>query len=164
MNTAIKVATAGLAIAGLASVGFAASANAEPTASPTPKPAGKMQKVDAAVVLLPFFAHTTDAQRTCLAQQGLTAPKGKLTDAQQADLSAAVIKAAATCGVKMPKADTAKIPGRWAFGFARLTADQQACVAKLQITRPIGRLTDAQRETLRTPVNEAAATCGIKGK
>jgi hypothetical protein len=150
-----RAAVAGVAIAGVASVGFAVSAQADPTTSPT---AGQQPKIAAGVGA--FLRATTDEQRVCLAQQGLTAPSGKLTPEQRQEVIKAGKAAAEKCGVTLPA--KAKVPGRFLVGFSRLTPDQQTCIAKAQITRPIGRLTDTEKTKLKADITAAAASCGIK--
>jgi len=150
-----RAAVAGVAVAAVASVGFAVNAQADPTSSPTPT-----QQAKAGAGLGAFFGVTTDAQRVCLAEQGLTAPVGKLTPEQRQTVLKAARQAAETCGVRLPS--KAKMPARFLVGFARLTPDQQTCIAKAQISRPIGRLTVAERTKLKADVDAAAASCGIK--
>jgi len=153
--TKTRIAVAGIAVAAVASVGFAVSAQADPTASPA---AGQQPKAGAGIGV--FLRVTTDAQRACLAQQGLTAPAGQLTPAQRQEVVKAGKAAADKCGVTLPA--RVKAPGRFLVGFARLTPDQQACIAKAEITRPLGRLTEAEKTKLKADVQAAEASCGIE--
>lgn len=148
-----RAAVAGVVVAAAASVGLVAQASAAPV--PVPSPAGTAGV--GGNHLYAFYAVTTTTQRHCLAQQGLTAPQGRLTDDQRAALRRAVEAAAGTCGVRLPERPLAV--ARVGLGFARLTPTQQACVADIQVTRPIGRLTDAQKATLKSDVDAAVAAC-----
>ena len=143
--TSIAAATAALALGGGL---FAAQAMADP-ASPTPTPtspgttAARAQGQGVGW----FFAVLTDVQRSCLADAGLQRPEGKLAEAQAKDLRAAIDAALAKCEVKVPE----RLAGRERLGFrwAALSADQQQCLADITLTRPVGRLTEAQRATVR---------------
>lgn len=148
---------AGAAIVTATTIGLALTASADPTSGSTqPDKQGPARHQ----ALFAIYTHTTDAQRLCLSQQGLTAPVGKLTPEQFASVAAAGKKAAEACGVKI--ADRAAPPGRFAVAFAKLTPEQQACLATAKVTRPAGKLTEAQRATLRSDVQAAVLACGIK--
>ncbi|WP_377639650.1 hypothetical protein [Oryzobacter terrae] len=60
-------------------------------------------------------------------------------------------------------ADAAETPGRAARGWWRdLTDAQQTCLRKEVGTRPLGPLSDAERQALRAKVTTAADACDVK--
>jgi mRNA-degrading endonuclease toxin of MazEF toxin-antitoxin module len=142
---------------------FAAQAVASPTA-PTPPPSATSTAADPATAsgrarVIWFYTALTDAQRTCLADAGLQRPKGRLSDDQIARLKSDVQAALAKCGVQLPARLTER--PRLGFAWAALTSEQQHCLAGQQLTRPVGRLTDAERAAVRQSKLDAAASCGV---
>ncbi len=61
------------------------------------------------------------------------------------------------CGVQVP-ARLADRP-RLGFAWASLTPDQQKCLADTKLTRPLGKLTDAQRAAVKQSVRDAVTAC-----
>ena len=137
---------------------FALQANADPI-TPAPTPAGTATtKAGAGGQGVGwFFTALTGPQRTCLAEAGVQRPEGKLSDDQAKALRAAIDAALAKCEVKVP----AKLAARDRLGFrwAALTSEQQKCLADVTLTRPVGRLTEAQRATVRASKLEAVKAC-----
>lgn len=128
-------------------------------AAPTASPSTSGSKAATARVIW-FYTALTDVQRRCLADADLQRPEGKLTPGQVKTLQAQVRTALASCGVKLPArfADRARL----GFGFASLTSDQQHCLANATLTRPVGRLTPAERAAVRASKLNAAAACGVQ--
>lgn len=162
LTTAILSGSALLAIslgvpAAQAAASPASAASANPSASASASPAaGKVSKSR----VIWFYTALTDVQRRCLADAGLQRPEGKLTASQRKTLEAQVRKALSSCDVKLPSrlADRQRL----GFGFASLTSDQQHCLANAVLTRPVGRLTAAERATVRKEKLDAAAACGVQ--
>ncbi len=67
-----------------------------------------------------------------------------------------VRSAAADCSVAFPQARGSRSASQLWQG---LTADQRACLAKVDLTRPIGPLTKEQRQARRQTLRTAAASC-----
>jgi hypothetical protein len=159
--TSIVAASAAVALGGGL---FAAQAMASPTTPSTPTPAPTAPSATAGRQgqgVGWFFAVLTDVQRSCLADAGVQRPKGKLTDAQAKDLRAAIDAALAKCQVKVP--DRLASRDKLGFRWAALSAEQQQCLADISLTRPVGRLTEAQRATVRQAKINAVKGCGIGG-
>lgn len=166
----MKITTAIVTGAALIAVGgglFAAQAAASPTL-PTPSasaPAGGTAAgttgARAAVGLGVgwFYRALTDTQRACLADAGLQRPEGRLTEDERTKLQEQVKSALSGCGVQVP-ARLADRP-RLGFAWASLSTEQQHCLAAKELTRPLGRLTDAQRAAVRTSMLDAAKSCGV---
>ena len=137
---------------------FAVQANADPT-TPAPSPAGTVTPKAAAggQGVGWFLTVLTSDQRTCLADAGVQRPEGKLSDDQAKQLRAAIDAALAKCEVKVPD----RLAGRDRMGFrwAALTPQQQKCLADVTLTRPVGRLTAAQRATVRASKVDAVKAC-----
>ena len=137
---------------------FALQASADPT-TPAPSPAGTAttKAGGGAQGVGWFFSVLTSEQRTCIANAGVQRPEGKLSEDQAKELRAAIDAALAKCEVKVP----AKLAGRDRLGFrwAALTPAQQKCLADVTLTRPVGRLTAAQRATVRASKVDAVKAC-----
>lgn len=137
---------------------FAAQAIANPT-TPAPLPVDTATRGarGAGQGVGWLYAALTDEQRTCLADAALQRPEGKLTDAQRKDLRAAIDAALAKCEVTVPP----RLAGRDRLGFrwAALTPEQQQCLADVTLNRPAGRLTKAERATLREARVTAIRSC-----
>jgi hypothetical protein len=146
-------ASGSTAVAGATSVGAAPA-----TASADGDPAGKVVQHPG---LAWFYTRLTSDQRVCLADQGITRPAGPLTAEQRAALRDKVGAAAKACSITMPDDPTtpgvARAVGRW----ATLTPDQQKCLAQVSVTRPIGKLTDAQRAKVKADLQAAVTACGV---
>ena len=152
LTTSIAAGTAVLALAGGL---FAVQASAEPT-TPAPGPAATT-KADDSTRIAWFYRALTDVQRQCLADANLQRPEGKLTDAQVKELQQQVQAALKACDVTLP-AKVSACP-RLGFRFAALTGAQQQCLADARRTRPLGRLTDAQKAEVRQSVVETVKGC-----
>ncbi|MGV8909977.1 MAG: hypothetical protein ACOH1Y_13430 [Propionicimonas sp.] len=151
----IIATTAALAVGGGL---FAVQASADPiTPAPSPSATATAKAGAGAQGVGWFFSVLTDPQRDCLADAGLQRPKGKLSDDQAKQLRAAIDAALAKCEVKVP----AKLAERDRLGFrwAALTPEQQQCLADTALTRPVGRLTAAQRAAVRASKVEAVKAC-----
>lgn len=160
----MKLITAVVAGAAVVAVGggvFAAQAVADPTL-PTPSAtstAATSATAAGEVRVAWFYTALTDVQRGCLADANLQRPAGKLTDAQRTQLQQQVQAALKKCDVTLP-ARLADRP-RLGFAWAALASEQQHCLADKQLTRPVGRLTDAERAAVRQSKLDAAASCGV---
>lgn len=137
---------------------FAVQASADPT-TPAPLPTATATTAGRAGGrgVGWFFTVLTDVQRSCLADAGLQRPAGKLTPDNAKELRSAIDAALAKCEVKVP----ARLAGRdkLGFGWAALSPEQQQCLAKVSLTRPVGRLTAEQRAAVRQSKLEAAKAC-----
>lgn len=157
ITTSVLAGVAALALGGGV---FASQATASPTPAPGPSAtatAAADKLVQARVIW--FYTALTDVQRACLADANLQRPDGKLTEAQRSTLQAQIRAALTKCDVNLP----GRLADRAGFGFgwAALTSDQQHCLADAELTRPVGRLTEAERGAVRQAELDAAATCGI---
>lgn len=101
-----------------------------------------------------WWSGLTDEQRTCLQDQDISRPVGRLDDAERTALRAKVEAAAKTCDVTLP------FPKARAF-WDGLTTEQQDCIKDAGVNRPWGPLTKEQRKAVRTDVREAAEKCGV---
>ena len=101
-----------------------------------------------------WWSGLTDAQRTCLQDQDISRPVGRLDDAERTALRAKVEAAAKTCDVTLP------FPKARAFWHG-LTAEQQDCIKDAGVNRPGGPLTQEQRQAVRTDLRAAGETCGV---
>lgn len=154
----IIATTAALAVGGGL---FAVQASAEPTTpAPSPSATATAKAGAGAQGVGWFFTVLTDPQRDCLAEAGLQRPKGKLTDASAKELRTAIDAALATCEVKVPEklAKHARLGFRW----AALTPEQQQCLADTTLTRPLGRLTPAQRAAVKASKVDAVKACVVR--
>lgn len=101
-----------------------------------------------------WWAGLTDDQRTCLQDQDITRPVGRLADAERTALRAKVEAAAKTCGVTLPFA------GARAF-WDGLSTEQRDCIKDAGVNRPWGPLTKEQRQAVRADLRAAAERCGV---
>lgn len=159
-STTIVAATALLALGGGL---FAARAVASP-AAPAPAPAATATAVPTGRSVGStgvgwFYRVLTSEQRDCLADAALQRPDGRLSDDQRARLQDQVRSTLAGCGVEVPQrlADRPRL----GFAWARLSPEQQRCLADATPTRPFGRLTDAERAAVRASLSGQLAACGI---
>lgn len=157
----VRSIVAGAAVVVAGGVLYAGQAAADPS-TPTPSPTastavGTPAARGAGVAW--FYRALTSDQRRCLADAGLQRPKGALSDAQRTELAGQVRAALKECGVELSD----KLAGRdrLGFGWASLSVEQQQCLAGTELTRPFGRLTDAQRAALKQSLVDAAAACGV---
>jgi len=157
LTTSIIASTAVLAAGGL----FAGTAMAAPiTAAPSPTvtaSATTRQLGQAGVIW--FYTAISSEQRDCLADANLQRPEGKLTAEQRKQLNAQVKTALANC--KITVRGKAANRERLGFAWASLTSEQQHCLADTALTRPVGRLTAAQRAAVRQSKLDAANACGV---
>ncbi len=153
LTTPIVAGTAALALAGGL---FAAQASADPTTAPTPTATTSADANRGAGVAW-FYRALTDVQRQCLADAGLQRPEGRLTGTQVLQLQQQVQAALASCDIEVP--DRAADRDRLGFRWAALDSDQQHCLANAELTRPLGRLTDAQRAAVRQSVVDTVKGC-----
>jgi hypothetical protein len=116
------------------------------TDSSTPARAGKLRG---------WWNGLSDTQQTCLKNAKLTRPVGPLTLEQRRQLRSEVEAAAKTCNVDLPK------PGPVAAFWGGLTQDQITCIQDSGVSRPVGRLTSAERKDLVSQVRAAAQKCGV---
>lgn len=156
--TVLVAATASVVLGG---GWFAAQANAEPApTAPTPVPTRTATAREPGQVAVGwFFSALTDVQRKCLADASVSRPSGRLTDAQRKELRSTIDAALAKCDAKLP----ARLTGRerLGFGWAALTGDQQQCLAKTALTRPLGKLTAQERATVRQSKLDAVKACTV---
>lgn len=157
---------AGVAVLALGGGLFAAQAVAGPAApAPAATASAPTDRAGGAAVagrgVAWFYRVLTSDQRACLADAGLQRPEGRLTDAQRAELAARVKAALAGCGVTVP--DRLAARPSLGVGWAALTPAQQHCLADATLTRPLGRLTEAERTAVRQSVRDQLAACGIGG-
>jgi mRNA-degrading endonuclease toxin of MazEF toxin-antitoxin module len=155
----VNTIIAGAAVLASGGILFAATAAADPS-SPAPTPvatvAGEANAAKGAGIGW-FYGALTNVQRTCLAEARLQRPEGRLTDAQRTDLAHQVRAALSDCGVTVPTrlADRPRL----GFAWATLTPDQQQCLADTKLTRPLGKLTEAQRAAVKQSVKDAVTAC-----
>jgi hypothetical protein len=83
------------------------------------------------------------------------------TSATAAPTPVRAVAAAAPAGTAAP-ADGPAVRGKVRAWWSGLTDTQQQCLEDAGIRRPVGPLDDAQRATLRSQVEKAAATCGVE--
>lgn len=95
-----------------------------------------------------------DTQQQCLKDAGLRRPVGTLSEAERATLRQQVQAAADSCGVTLPFAQAR------AF-WSTLTDTQQQCLQDADVTRPLGRLSDDERASVRAALAAAAQECGV---
>ena len=138
-------AAAPLLVTGVLAAGFAGVAGAQSSGGGAPGGASP-------------FAKLTDAQRSCLADQGLQRPSGRPTPEFWRSAKAAAEK----CGIELSRpswtgASKTRGQERAKARFQKLTAAQKACLVEKGLTRPAGRPTLEQVQKLRA----AAADCGI---
>ncbi len=152
--TSIAAGATALALAGGL---WATQASAGPT-TPAPGPTSSAERTRGAGVAV-FYGALTEVQRQCLADAGLQRPEGGLTEDQVSQLRQQVQAALASCGITVPDRVTAR--PRLGFRWAALTTEQQQCLAEQRLTRPVGRLTDEQRATVRQSMLDAAKSCGV---
>lgn len=155
---------AGVAVLALGGGLFAAQAMAGPPApAPAATASAPTDRAGAAVAaggaVAWFFRVLSSDQRACLADAGVHRPDGAQTDTQRRELAAEMRAALAGCGASVPGrlADRPRLGVAW----AGLTSAQQHCLARATITRPLGRLTDAERAAVRQSVRDQLAACGI---
>ena len=101
-----------------------------------------------------WWAGLTDAQRSCLQDQDISRPVGRLDDSERTALRATVESAAKTCDVTLPFPRARNI-------WDGLTAEQQACIKDAGVNRPWGPLTREQRQAVRSDLKATAETCGV---
>lgn len=159
----VRSVVAGTAVLVAGGVLYAGQAVAGPSA-PVPAPgattaAASADQLGRGAGVAWFYRALTDDQRACLADAKLQRPDGRLTDQQRTDLAAKVRAAVTACGVQLPQrlADRPRL----GFAWASLTTEQQQCLAQKSLTRPLGRLTDAQKDAVRQSITDAAGSCGI---
>lgn len=150
---ATRVMLAATAVGSLVAIGGGGVALASPNADPSPKPSA----TTATHPLAAWYASLTDAQRTCLKDQGITKPTGHLTAEQKKDLLAKAKKAADTCHITLPGKAKREALKTWAKS---LTPDQRSCLKKEIVNRPWGPLTKDERTALLAKVKTAAEKCG----
>jgi hypothetical protein len=151
-TTAIGAVLAGGGVA----LATASSAGAAPVtdvvSAVTTTDAGPVAKAKG---LRDWWGSLTDTQQACLKDANLTRPVGPLTLEQRRALRADVKTAAATCNVELPKL------GPVAAFWNGLTQEQITCLQDTGLTRPLGRLTKADRRDLARKLVAAADTCGV---
>ncbi len=152
LTTSIVAGTAVLALAGGL---FAAQASANPT-TPTPTATTGPDATRGAGIAW-FYGALTDVQRQCLADADLQRPEGRLTATQVTQLQQQVQAALASCDIPVPA--RAADRDRLGFGWAALSSVQQHCLADAELTRPLGRLTDAQQAAVRQSVVDTVKGC-----
>ena len=152
LTTSIAAGTAVLALAGGL---FAVQASAEPT-TPAPRP-GATTEAGVSSPIARVYRALTHGLGQGLADANLQRPEGKLTDAQVKELQQQVQAALKACDVTLPAKVSAR--PRLGFRFAALTGAQQQCLADARLTRPLGRLTDAQKAEVRQSVVETVKGC-----
>lgn len=156
-TTALVATSATAAPAPVAAVEQLAAANsgiAADTASAGTASAGTASADAARAKARGWWAGLTDDQRTCLQDQDITRPVGRLADAERTALRAKVEAAAKTCGVTLPFA------GARAF-WDGLSTEQRDCIKDAGVNRPWGPLTKEQRQAVRADLRAAAERCGV---
>ena len=151
-TTALVATSATAAPAPVAAVEQLAAANSG-TAADTAS-AGTASADAARTKARGWWAGLTDDQRTCLQDQDITRPVGRLADAERTALRAKVEAAAKTCDVTLPFA------GPRAF-WDGLSTEQRDCIKDAGVNRPWGPLTKEQRQAVRADLRAAAEKCGV---
>ncbi len=107
--------------------------------------------------LAQWYRGLTDAQRTCLTDQGLTRPTAPLSDAERQARREKVKAAVKACDLTLPGAERrAQLREFW----KGLPAEQRTCIKDQGITRPWGPLTKEARTEFLAKFAAAAKTCG----
>lgn len=160
----MRILTATIATAVLGGLGVAGvSALAPQTADAATTTAAIAESAPAATAKPPalgwrWFSRLTADQKACLDKASVNRPIGPLTEAERATVQADLRAAAEGCGIKVPSGERrAKVETWW----KSLSADQQACLKKANLSRPLGPLSAAERKQLRTDVAAAARACSV---
>jgi len=151
-TTALVVTSATAAPAPVAAVEQLAAANSGTAADAAS--AGTASADAARTKARGWWAGLTDDQRTCLQDEDITRPVGRLADAERTALRAKVEAAAKTCDVTLPFA------GPRAF-WDGLSTEQRDCIKDAGVNRPWGPLTKEQRQAVRADLSAAAEKCGV---
>jgi hypothetical protein len=151
-TTALVATSATAAPAPVAAVEQLAAANSG-TAADTAS-AGTASADAARTKARGWWAGLTDDQRTCLQDQDITRPVGRLADAERTALRAKVEAAAKTCGVTLPFAGARAL-------WDGLSTEQRDCIRDAGVNRPWGQLTKEQRQAVRADLRAAAEKCGV---
>lgn len=105
-----------------------------------------------------WFQGLTDEQRACLQDAGITRPVWPLDVSDRVALRGRVRAAASACDITVPDPTRRE---RMAQAWVALSDEQRSCLTDTGLTRPVGRLSDADRATLRAQVVAAAKSCGV---
>ncbi|MBA3020067.1 hypothetical protein [Propionicimonas sp.] len=162
MKLALLATAAATALIGAGvTLGVQQASAQPPTPSPQPTPStpdATSQRSGAARVAV-FYRALDSTQRDCLAAASVQAPAGKLTDQQRQQLGVEAKAALVGCGVRLP--DRLATKTRLGVAWSRLSSEQQHCLADIELTRPGGKLTPAQRTAFRQALQAAIVRCGI---
>jgi len=161
LTTSLIAGAAVLAGGGLfAGQAFAAPTTPLPaaTTSATAAPSGTTRELGQAGVIW-FYTAISSEQRNCLADANVQRPEGKLTAEQRSQLNSQVKSALASCEITVR--DRVADRERLGFAWASLTSTQQHCLADTALTRPVGKLTAAERTAVRQSKLDAAKACGV---
>ena len=115
-------------------------------------------RVPGGPVVRRWYADLDAADRTCLAKHQVTTHPGPGDVTSRLAVLQQVRSAAADCDVAFPQA--ARLEKRLLL-WQDLSADQRACLAKVDLTRPIGPLTKEQRQARRQTLRSAASACDV---
>lgn len=105
-----------------------------------------------------WYSRLDQTQRDCLARASISRPLGPLTDAEKATVQEQLRAAATSCGIPVPSGERRANLQAWWNG---LSSTQQSCLKAANLTRPVGPLDKAARQTLRQQVSAAAKGCGV---
>lgn len=152
---------------GIATLGAGALVATSASAAPTPVVAVQRLAADGSATAgdtasdgpdrtsaLGWWKGLTDTQRSCLQEQDITRPVGRLDDAERTALRTKVEAAATTCDVALP---FPKARALW----DGLTTEQQDCIKDAGVNRPWGPLSKEQRQAVRADLTAAAQKCGV---
>ncbi len=151
-TTAVGAIVAG----GAAAVSTAASAGAASVTGAVAMTAtADVSPARAAHGVRSWWKDLTDEQRGCLKDADLSRPVGPLSLEQRRALQADVTAAAKACNVELPRL------GPLAAFWNGLTPEQIGCIQDTGVSRPLGRLTQAERQDLLSRLSAAAEKCGV---
>ncbi|MBP6994555.1 MAG: hypothetical protein KBB39_00250 [Phycicoccus sp.] len=135
-------------------VGTASNAAAAPVEAVTAFADGSLGSPGHGPAVRQWWRGLDGTQRQCLNDAGLSRPVGPLSDSERATVREQVQAAADTCGVTLP---FAKARAFW----NTLSDSQQQCLQDADVTRPLGRLSDDERASVRAEMAAAAQACGV---
>jgi mRNA-degrading endonuclease toxin of MazEF toxin-antitoxin module len=160
----MRILTTTIAAATLAGLGLAGVSVLRPATADAATTVGAVAEASADTAPTPpalgwrWFSRLTPDQRACLDKASITRPIGPLTKEERAKVQADLRAAAQGCGITVPTGERRARVKAWWDG---LSPDQQSCLKQANLTRPIGPLSKAERQKLRSDVAAAAKGCNV---